>query len=89
VERVHRLAGHWARRARLLTLDFEEDRAAVVGFLAGRTFDAPTYLDSDGIFSKKYAVATLPGLLVVVDGKVKYHGRLPEDPDPLLTSLLH
>lgn len=89
VERVHALAGHWARRARLLTLDFEEDRPTVVTFLAGRSLDAPTFLDVDGTFSKKYAVATLPGLLVLVDGKVKYHGKLPEDPDPLLTSLVH
>jgi hypothetical protein len=89
VERVQALAGHWRSRARILALDFEEDRPTIVAFLAGRTMGVPVFMDVDGNLSKKYAVATLPGLLVVVDGKVEYHGKLPDDPDRLLTSLLH
>jgi hypothetical protein len=89
VDRVHSVAGHWKARARILTIDFEEDRPTIKAFLGGRTLDVPIFLDADGALSKKYAVATLPGLLVVVDGKVRYHGKLPEDPDRLLTDLLH
>ncbi len=89
VERVQALAGHWSSRARVVALDFEEDRPAITTFLAGRTLAVPIFLDADGTLCKKYAVATLPGLLVVVNGKVEYHGKLPEDADRLLTSLLH
>jgi hypothetical protein len=89
VERVQALAHRWSSRARVLTLDFEEDRPTVAAFLAGRSLGAPIFLDGDGNLCKKYAVATLPGLLVFVDGKVEYHGKLPDDPDRLLTSLLH
>jgi hypothetical protein len=85
---VRPLAGRWSPRARVLTVDFEEERPAVEAFLAGRSLGAPTYLDSDGAFSKKYAIATLPGLLVIKDGKTVYHGKLPDDPDQLLADLL-
>src|SRR5262249_43010526 len=60
VERVNALAGRWAGQARVITVDFQEDRAAVERFLAGKSLAAPVFLDSDGAFSKKYAVATLP-----------------------------
>jgi thiol-disulfide isomerase/thioredoxin len=88
VERVRPLAGRWGPRAKILTVDFEEERPAVVAFLAGRSLGAPVYLDADGVFSKKYAIATLPGLLVLKDGKAVYHGKLPDDPDRLLADLL-
>jgi thiol-disulfide isomerase/thioredoxin len=88
VDRVKPLASHWRARARVLTLDFEEDRATVQAFLSGKEMGAPVFLDSDGIFSKKYAIATLPGLLVVKDGKVCYRGKLPDDPDPVITHAL-
>jgi thiol-disulfide isomerase/thioredoxin len=88
VERVRPLAGRWGPRAKVLTVDFEEERPAVVAFLAGRSLGAPVYLDADGVFSKKYAIATLPGLLVLKDGKTVYHGKLPDDPDRLLADLL-
>ncbi|HLX10189.1 MAG TPA: hypothetical protein VKY89_20225 [Thermoanaerobaculia bacterium] len=88
VERVRPLAGRWGPRARVLTVDFEEARPAIEAFLAGRSLGVPTYLDADGAFCKKYAIATLPGLLVIKDGKTVYHGRLPDDPDRLLADLL-
>jgi len=89
VERVKSLAGRWGARARVVTVDFEEDRPAIESFLAGRSLGVPVFLDSDGVFSKKYAIATLPGLLVLKEGKTVYHGKLPDDPDRLLTDLLH
>jgi hypothetical protein len=46
------------------------------------------FLDTDGSFSRKYAVATLPGLLIIRDGQVVYKGRLPEDPDRVIADFL-
>jgi len=89
VERVKPLAVHWGPRAKVVTVDFEEQRPAIEAFLAGKSLGAPIFLDSDGVFSKKYAIATLPGLLVLKEGKTVYHGKLPDDPDRLITDLLH
>ncbi|HEV3459053.1 MAG TPA: hypothetical protein VHG32_21075 [Thermoanaerobaculia bacterium] len=88
VERVQPLAGRWSSRARFVTVDFEEERPVVAAFLASRSMAAPVFLDADGAFSKKYAIATLPGLLVLKDGKVVYHGKLPDDPDKLIADAL-
>lgn len=89
VERLQPLAGRWRAQAKVMTVDFEEDRKAVEAFLAGKTVGLPVFLDTEGAFSKKYAIATLPGLLVLKEGKTLYHGKLPEDPDRLLTTLVH
>jgi thiol-disulfide isomerase/thioredoxin len=89
VERMQPLAGRWRAQAKIMTVDFEEDRKVVEAFLAGKTLGLPVFLDTEGAFSKKYAVATLPGLLVVKEGKTLYHGKLPEDPDRLLATLIH
>lgn len=88
VERVNPLAAQWSSRARVLTVNFQEDRSAVDGFLAGKSLSVPVCLDTDGSFSKKYNVATLPGLLVVKDGQVVYRGKLPDNPDPVIAGLL-
>ena len=88
VERVKPLVGRFSGRGRFVTVDFEEERPAIEAFLAGRSMAAPIFLDADGAFSKKYAIATLPGLLVLKEGKVVYHGKLPDDPDRLLSDLL-
>ena len=88
VERVNPLAARWSGRARVLTVNFQEDRSAVDGFLAGKSLAVPVCLDADGSFSKKYNVANLPGLLVVRDGQVAYRGKLPENPDQVIADLL-
>lgn len=88
VERVNPLAARWNGRARVLTVNFQEERSAVDGFLAGKSLSVPVCLDADGSFSKKYNVATLPGLLVVKDGQVAYRGKLPENPDSVIADLL-
>jgi len=88
VERVQPLASRWNGRARVLTVNFQEDRKAIEGFLAGRDLGAPVFLDPGGVFSRKYAVATLPGLLVFRDGRVVYRGKLPDDPDRVIAELL-
>ncbi len=88
VDRVNPLVQRWSGKARVVTVNFQEERGAVESFLAGKNLGAPVFLDADGSFSKKYAVATLPGLLVVKDGRVAYRGRLPEDPDRVIVEIL-
>lgn len=88
VGRVNQVAQRWGGRARVVTVNFQEDRGAVESFLAGRGMTATVFLDADGAFSKKYAVATLPGLLVIKDGRVAFSGKLPADPDRVLAEIL-
>lgn len=88
VERVKPLADRWGGRARVLTVNFQEDRAAVERFLSGKNLGAPVCLDPEGAFSRKYNVATLPGLLVVKDGQVAYRGKLPPDADAVISAAL-
>ena len=89
VQRVNPIASRWKGSARVSTVNFQEDRAAVEGFLGGKSLGAPVCLDPDGLFSHKYNVANLPGLLVVKDGQVLFHGKLPDDPDRVIAELLH
>lgn len=88
VERVNAIQGRWGSRARVVTVNFQEDRGTVDGFLAGKNLSVPVYLDTDGAFSKKHAVTTLPGLLVIRDGNVAYRGKLPDNPDQILSETL-
>lgn len=88
VERVNPIAQRWGDRARVITVNFQEDRETAGRFLEGKDLEIPVYLDTDGAFSKKYAVTTLPGLLIFKDGETAYRGRLPDDPDRLLSEIL-
>lgn len=88
VARVTPLVQRWNGRARVVTVNFQEDRSAVEGFLAGKSFGTTVFLDPDGSFSKKYAMATLPGLLIIKDGQVVYRGKLPDDPDRVIGEFL-
>ncbi|HYN22764.1 MAG TPA: TlpA disulfide reductase family protein [Thermoanaerobaculia bacterium] len=88
VERVNRVAQRWNGKARVVTVNFQEERGVAEGFLAGKGLGAPVFLDPDGSFSKKYAMAWLPGLLIIKDGRVAYRGKLPEDPDRVIVEIL-
>lgn len=88
VERVNALAARWGGRARVVTVNYQEDPQAVQRFLAGRSFDVAVCLDPDGAFAKKYSIATLPGLLVVKDGQVAHRGKLTDDADRVIAGLL-
>jgi thiol-disulfide isomerase/thioredoxin len=88
VARVNPLSQRWGGKARVVTVNFEEERGAVERFLAGKGFDVPAFLDSDGVFARRYSVATLPGLLIIRDGQVVYKGRLPDDPDSVISDFL-
>jgi thiol-disulfide isomerase/thioredoxin len=86
--RVDELAGRWGGRARVITVNFQEDRGTVEGFLRDNPIRVPVFLDTDGAFSKKNAVTNLPGLLVVQDGATAFRGKLPADPDSVLSEIL-
>jgi len=88
VDRVNGLAGRWSSRARVATINFQEDADTVSRFLRGQGLRVPVYLDRDGEASKSLAVTALPGLVVSRDGEILYQGRLPADPDALLDDLL-
>jgi thiol-disulfide isomerase/thioredoxin len=87
-ERVNALTNRWGGRARVVVVNFQEDRQTVEQFLAGKSMSADVFLDESGAFSKKYSVATLPGLLIVKDGAIAYRGKLPDDPDSVIAPLL-
>lgn len=88
VQRVNPIAARWSGSARVVTVNFQEERQAVEGFLAGKGLGVPVCMDPDGVFSRKYNVATLPGLLVIKDGQVAYRGKLPDDADRMIADLL-
>ena len=88
VQRVKVLVGRWGGWARVITVNFQEDRATVEKFLAGQNLGAPVFLDTDGAFSKKYGVTNLPGLVVFKDGDAAYRGKLPDDADAVIVPIL-
>lgn len=88
VSRVNRIAQRWGDEARVVTVNFQEDAAAVREFLRGQDLQAPVFLDGDGAFSKKHSVTTLPSLLIFKDGRNGYRGRLPDDADAVISPIL-
>lgn len=88
VPRVNALAGRWGRQARVITINFQEDRPTVERFLAGKGLSVPVFLDADGAFSKRYAVTNLPGLVVIQNGETAYNSKLPDDPNAVLGEIL-
>lgn len=88
VARVNQISDRWSGKARVVTVSFQEEKAAVAGFVAGKGLRSPVFLDADGAFSRKFSIATLPGLLVIKDGQAVYRGKLPEDPDAVIGELV-
>jgi len=88
VGRANAVAATWGGKARVVTVNFQEDVSAIREFLAGQKLSVPVYLDRDGAFSKAHAVTTLPGLIVFRDGQARYAGKLPADLDATLQTLL-
>ena len=88
VERVNPIASRWGGQARVVTVNFQEDRGAVERFLSGKNLSAPVFLDTDGSFSKKHTVVNLPGLLILRDGQPVFRGKLPDDPDRVIADAL-
>ena len=88
VPRVDGIVDRWGGQARVIMVNFQEDVAAVESFLRGKQPKAPVYLDRDGGFSKKYSVTHLPGLLIFKDGVTAFSGKLPADPNSLISQTL-
>lgn len=88
VEQVNGLVDRWGGRARIVTVNFQEERPAIEQFLGGGGLRAPVFLDPDGEFAKSHSVTTLPGLLVYKDGGVAFRGRLAGDVDDILRDAL-
>jgi len=88
VERVNAIDDRWGRQARVITVNFQEDRGAVESFLAGKSLRVPVFLDVDGDFARKNSVTNLPGLLIVKDGAVAFRGKLPDDADTTIGNAL-
>jgi thiol-disulfide isomerase/thioredoxin len=89
VQRINRLSDRWgSEEIGVLSVNFQEEKPEIEDFLRGKGMRVPVYLDSDGAFSKKHRVATLPGLLVIKDGEVTFRGRLPANPDQSISRAL-
>jgi thiol-disulfide isomerase/thioredoxin len=87
-ERINAIARRWGGRARVIAVDFQEDEDEVAAFVAKSKMDVPVCLDLDGAFSRRYDLATLPGLLVLRNGEAVVHERLPDDPDRTIAAAL-
>ncbi len=88
VQQVNRIQEKWGDQAKVIMIDFQEDRGEVETFLRGQKTKAPVYLDQDGSFSKRYSVTHLPGLLILQDGKAAFSGRLTRDSDAVISQTL-
>lgn len=89
VERVNDLADRWGDRADVLTVNFQEDPAAVRAFLTGHQLKAPVFLDAGNAdFSKQFAVTRVPRLLVFKQGATALNVNLPQDADEILRQVL-
>lgn len=85
VERLNRLQASWSSKARISAVVFQEPPEKIRAFLDRKQLSVPVFLDANGAFSKKHAVTSLPGLLIVDNGKVAFSGKMPVNPDSLLS----
>jgi hypothetical protein len=89
VERVNGLADRWGSRARVSTINFQEDESAVRTFLEGKsTLKARVFLDRDGDLSKKHRVNSAPWLLILKEGRTSFSDKLPDDPHSVVAQVL-
>lgn len=88
VAKVNDIESRWGSRARVITVNYQESRAEVESFLAGKGLRAPVFLDTEGDFSKKYSKPNLPVLLVFRDGEQPVRATLPDDPHPTIAGAL-
>jgi thiol-disulfide isomerase/thioredoxin len=88
VQQVDAIADRWGSQAKVIMVDFQEDRSEVEAFLSGKRPKAPVYLDEIGGFSKKHSVTNLPGLVIFKDGTAAFSGKLPRKPDSIISQTL-
>ncbi|HEX4953223.1 MAG TPA: TlpA disulfide reductase family protein [Thermoanaerobaculia bacterium] len=88
VPRINAIARRWSGQAAVMAVNFQEEPAEVSRFLTGQGLSARVAIDRDSSFAKKHGITWLPGLVVLDEGRSLYGGKLPDDPDSLLASLL-
>ena len=86
--RANAIGDRWGAQARVIMVDFQEDRSEVEAFLSGKNIKVPVYLDQSGAFSKKHSVTNLPGLVIFKDGNVAFSGKLSRDPNSIISQTL-
>lgn len=86
--RVNDLVQKLSGQGRVVTVNFQEEAAAISEFVRQNPLNAPIYLDRDGEFSKGHAVTALPGLIVVRQGEVLFQGRLAAEAEEQVQGLL-
>lgn len=86
--RVAAIAARWGKRARVVTVNFQESAEKARSFAREQQLDVPVYLDREAAFAKRYAVTSLPFLLVVRSGETPFAGKLPADPDAVIGQAL-
>jgi thiol-disulfide isomerase/thioredoxin len=86
--RIDRLAETWSSAARVASVVFQEDAAAIREAVARGGPAGPVYLDLTGDFSKRHAVTTLPMMLIFRDGELAFRGKLSANPDPVIERVL-
>ena len=86
--RIDRLAETWSSAARVASVVFQERPERVREAIAESGFATAVYLDLTGDFSKRYAVTTLPMLLIFRDGELAFRGKLSANPDPVIERVL-
>lgn len=88
VQQVDAIAERWGSQAKVIMVDFQEDRVDVEAFLSGKRPKARVYLDQSGAFSKKHSVTNLPGMVIFKDGTVAFSGKLSRNPDSIISQTL-
>ncbi|MGB5661118.1 MAG: TlpA disulfide reductase family protein [Thermoanaerobaculia bacterium] len=88
VSQVDAIAATWGSQAKVISVNFQEDRAEAEAFLSGVRPKAPVYLDQSGAFSKAHSVTNLPGLVIFKDGAAAFSGKLSRDPDSIISQTL-
>lgn len=83
-ERVQAIAGQWGGQARVVAVNFQERPDEVAASLRRNPWPVPVFLDTEGLFAKKYSVTTLPALLIFKEGRLAYAGKLSEDPGAVI-----
>ncbi len=86
--RVEALAARWSDKARVITVNFQEGADKARSFARAQRLEVPVYLDPEAVFAKRYAVTSLPFLLVLSDGEAAFAGKLPADPDRAIARAL-
>ena len=78
-ERSNAVAAEWKGRARVVTVNFQEEIPEIRAFLRGQTVQVPVYRDPDGRFAKKHSVTTLPSMLIYREGRIVFEGGFSSD----------